>query len=181
MNNLIISKEGILHAINFYGIKDELYINKCYECFNILKSNNTLINAFNKVYKILFTYDLDRTEIKKMWSKKDVYELFNNNAPAFITNLLLLSGYAKHIDNISKYNLDNTQKEIHIKRVHDCLLNVTTQKDYTGIRISQMLWGAYFINMRIIEVGRLQYELCSFNPINESIKEINQQIDQFNV
>lgn len=30
-----------------------------------------------------------------------------------------------------------------------------------------MLWGAYFINIRIIEVGRLQYEFCKVNPLNK--------------
>ncbi len=68
---------------------------------------------------------------------------------------------------MKKYSFDKNQLEIHKKRVKQALINDIELRKYDGIRISQMLWGAYFVNIRIIEVGRLQYEFCKVNPLNE--------------
>jgi hypothetical protein len=46
-----------------------------------------------------------------------------------------------------------------LKSVSEVLgLNDIYNRNLDDIRISQMLWGIYIINMKIIEVGRLQYE-----------------------
>ena len=45
------------------------------------------------------------------------------------------------------------------------MLNDIVNKHYDGIRISQMLWGTYFINARLIEYGRLQFEPTTNNKI----------------
>lgn len=44
-------------------------------------------------------------------------------------------------------------------------------RGYESVRISQMLWASYFINLRIIEVGGFQYELVSENPITKEKEE----------
>lgn len=56
---------------------------------------------------------------------------------------------------------------IHKKRVKECLTRDIYERKYEGIRISQMLWGTYFVNVKLIEVGRLQYEYCKRNPITK--------------
>lgn len=167
----IISKEIIDNALQFYNITDKDYKNKCYECLDDLLSNNNLFNSFKELYKVLYLDHLDRAKVKKLWSNKNIDDLFGKNCHPFITNLMLLSGYIEHIANISKYNLDEKQKELHIKRVRDSLLNDIIERNYPGIRISQMLWGAYFVNIRLIELGRLQYELCYHNPIKDEVQE----------
>ena len=73
--------------------------------------------------------------------------------------------------NIKKTKLDSEQIELNKKRVIESLTNDIKIRNYNGIRISQMLWGAYFVNIRIIEVGRLQYELVKYNPMNENEKK----------
>ena len=168
---LAISKQDLTDALTFYNIKDKWYINKCYECLeNILQNPNT-IYKFNEAYKILFLDNLDRCHIKEMWKKLSIEELFGEGCLPFITNVLLLSGYTIHIKNISKYSLNNTQISLHIKRVNETLTNDIYLRNYPGIRIIKMIWGAFFINMKIIEIGILQYELCYHNPINTHLQE----------
>ena len=43
------------------------------------------------------------------------------------------------------------------------MINDIKIRKYKGIRISQMVWGTYFINVKLIEIGRLQYEKCENN------------------
>lgn len=176
MNNLIVTKEIIDKALNFYNINDEEYINKCYRCFKSIQASKTLTDKFNLVYKMLYLGNFDRAEIKKLWLNQTIYDIFEINCDPFITNIMLLSGYSTHIKNIQNYSLDDNQKQIHIKRVYDALTIDIYKRNYAGIRISQMLWGAYFINMKIIEVGRLQYELCFYNPITELPNEVHIKI-----
>lgn len=70
-----------------------------------------------------------------------------------------------HQENMVKFKLDDDQILIHKKRVKETLINDVYKRNLKGIRISQMLWASYFINLRIIEVGILQYELVDHNPI----------------
>lgn len=170
-NSLVISKQDIINALALYNITDEQYITKCFECLDSILKNTTLIAKFNELYELLYFSGLDRAEIKKMWSAKKLQDLFEIECHPFITNLLLLSGYNLHMQNVNRYNLDNVQKDIHIKRVYESLTRDIYEKQLPGIRISQMLWGVYFTNVRIIQVGRLQYEQCNYNPIDETIHE----------
>ena len=170
--SLVISKQDLTNALTFYNITDDWYINKCYECLESIVQNPNMICKFNEAYKILFLDNLDRSHIKKIWKKLSIEELFGEGCLPFITNILLLSGYKIHIKNISKYRLNNAQIVLHIKRVNEALTNDIYLRNYPGIRIIKMLWGAFFINMKIIEVGILQYELCYHNPINTNLKEV---------
>lgn len=99
------------------------------------------------------------------------YEIDNqayiNKCHSYITNILLLLGYNTHLNNMKKYRLDEEQCKMHKKRVKDCLINDIFERKYDGIRISQMLWGVYFVNVKLLEVGRLQYECCKCNPMTK--------------
>lgn len=81
---------------------------------------------------------------------------------------MILLGYEFHLHNIKRYNLDEAQIRIHKKRVKECFENDLINRGYKGVRISQMLWATYFIRLRIIEVGRLQYEYF----INDDNKQV---------
>ena len=104
-------------------------------------------------------------EYKKLWKIKKISEIFGQEYPKFITNVLLLLGYKFHIENIEKMKLNEEQLKIQKQRVKECFENDIINKNYEEIRISQMLWGTYFINCRIIEVGRLQFEPTDNNII----------------
>lgn len=161
----LITKSMIDNSLEFYNIIDNEYRIKCYKCVDDINQNSDYQKIISNVYNLLF---IDKNNnIRKLWSIKNISELFGEIKNPFITNVLLLSGYDVHKTNMQKYALDNKQIEIHKKRVRESLLNDIKIKKYDGIRISQMLWGAYFVNMRIIEVGRLQYEFIKFNPLKE--------------
>lgn len=162
---ILITKAIIDDALKFYSISDDEYKMKCYKCVDEINQNSDYQEIVSNVYNILF---LDKDDnIRKLWSIKNLKELFEDINNPFITNVLLLSGYDVHKRNMNKYALDSKQIKIHKKRVRESLLNDIIIRNYDGIRISQMLWGAYFINIRIIEVGRLQYEFIKFNPLRE--------------
>lgn len=145
-------------ALSFYEIDNMSYKVSCYRCLENLKNNSKLYSEFQYLYNILFSNEIDK--IRSLWSIKSLDKLFSVSPHPYITNLLLLSGYKVHKENMEKYKLDDVQVKIHKLRVKESLINDILFRKYNGIRISQMLWGTYFINIRLIEVGRLQYERC---------------------
>lgn len=160
-----IDKEELDQALKFYEIDDVAYANKCYRCLEFLNNNKEFKNEADKVYSIL--YGDTENKIADLWKFKDIKELFGEESNPYITNILVLSGYKTHLNNMKKFNLDSEQCKIHKIRVKETLTNDIYQRNYDGIRISQMIWGAYFINLKLIEVGRLQYEKSILNPITK--------------
>lgn len=151
-----MNKSVIDRALLFYDINDENYKNKCYKCLDSLNKNiKTLKKFYNIRNKI---YNNKNRKIEKLWETKSKDKMFDKKVHPYITNLLLLSGYNIHKKNMKKFNLDIEQIKIHKLRVKECLTKDIIIRNYDGIRISQMLWGTYFINIKLIEVGILQYE-----------------------
>lgn len=161
----LITRAMIDNALKFYSISDNEYKMKCYMCVDEIQQSSEYQNKVNNIYNVLFIDKNDR--IRELWNIKNTSDLFGEISNPYITNVLLLAGCEIHKNNIKKYSLDEKQIEIHKQRVREALVNDIKIRGYDGIRISQMLWGAYFINIRIIEVGRLQYEFIRFNPLNE--------------
>ena len=155
----MLNEEDILHSLEFYQIKDKEYYNRCKKAIDEIKKTN-LIDNYEKIYNILYLDE--NNEINKLWQYKKIQDIFEINVP-FITNVMLLSGYKKHIETMNRLNFSLKQIEIQKKRVQECLTKDIYLKKYNNIRVSQMLWGAYFINGKLIEVGRLQYELDNNN------------------
>ena len=50
------------------------------------------------------------------------------------------------------------------KRVKECFEFDLKVRKRDGVRVSQMLWAIYFIRIRIIEIGSLQFE-CDFDSV----------------
>lgn len=162
----LINKNFINRALKFYSIMDDNYKQRCYEVIDEINKSDDFKKIVSDVYSKLF---IDKNyNIRKLWKTKSKEELFGKIQSPFITNVLLLFGYKIHEENMKKYHFDEKQIKLHKKRVKDALLNDIKIRGYDGIRLSQMLWGIYFVNLKIIEVGRLQYEFIEFNPINEN-------------
>lgn len=161
-------QEKIIEALHFYGIKDEEYKKRCLEVVYDINNNEVLKNKVEELFYKL--YDKNKEGLSKLWKMKKVSELFGD-CNLFITSVMILLGYDIHRKNMSKYNLSDEQKSIHIKRVKNALLDDIYIRGYESVRISQMLWASYFINLRIIEVGGFQYELVSKNPITKKKEE----------
>lgn len=160
--------EKIIEALHFYGIKDEEYKKRCLEVVYDINNNEVLKNKVEELFYKL--YDRNKEGLSKLWKMKKVSELFGE-CNLFITSVMILLGYDIHRKNMSKYNLSDEQKSIHIKRVKNTLLDDIYIRGYESVRISQMLWASYFINLRIIEVGGFQYELVLENPITKEKEE----------
>lgn len=154
----MIDKNIIDEALNFYNI-DLQYRDKCYDCVEEINTKEKLSLAFSNLYRKL--YILEFIKIKDLWQYKDIDELFDDNINPFVTNIMILLGFNYHRENIQQYNLDVTQIDIHKKRVKECFESDLKIRKRNGIRISQMLWAVYFIRMRIIEIGSLQFEYDS--------------------
>ena len=156
--DLLIEKENIEKALTFYNIDIEDYKDKCYKCLGDINKNKELKTRIYNVLKLLYSNESE--QLKLLWNESDLSRFLRESYNKFIHNIILLSGYKIHEENMSKCNFDTYQVLAHKNRVRECLTNDIYNRKLEGIRLSQTLWGIYFINIRLIEVGRLQYEYC---------------------
>ena len=154
----MINENIIDDAIDFYNI-DFKYKEKCYKVIEEINNSEELMKSFCNVYTKL--YELTFDSIIKYWDIKNLAELFVDNISPFVTNIMVICGYKIHKENMHKHNFSDEQINIHKKRVKECFESDLTNRGYSGIRISQMLWAIYFIRTKIIEIGSLQFELES--------------------
>lgn len=152
----------VYEALDYFNIIGEEYKENCFLAIEKL-DNNTLDNI-NNLYHSLYIKK-DNIDI---YRNKSIEELFGIDIP-FITNIMLLLGYNTYKDNIK--NFDKEQININKKRIYEILTFDIYIRKYKSMRVSQLLWGVRLINLKIIEVGRLQYELVNINPINQNIGE----------
>ena len=146
------------NALKYYQINDTNYKNKCYRCIKDINEIKEFNIKAEKIYNIL--YNDKSFKIELLWQKQNMFELFGQQHNPYITNILVLLGYEIHHKNMKIKNYNNEQKELYKKRVKEALTNDIFNRKLEGIRISQMIWAVYFINTKLIEVGRLQYEKC---------------------
>ena len=130
---MLLSKEKIKEALEYYSIKDIDYYEKCNRCIDETNNNKKKYDKTNEIYEILY---IDKTgKLIELWKEKDINLLFGEKVNPFITNVLLLLGYEYHKENIKKYKFDDEQIQIQKQRVKECLLNDILIKHYEGIRI----------------------------------------------
>ena len=193
--NLLIEKENIEKALIFYNINIKDYKDKCYKCLDDINKNKELKTKLYNVLKLLYGNESEQLEL--FWKESDLNRFLGESYNKFIHNIILLSGYKIHEKNMSKYNFDTYQVLVHKNRVRECLTNDIYNRKLEGIRLSQTLWGLYFINIRLIEVGRLQYEYCNnkkgkyikihipkgdkllYNEVLDSIKNSKKEIKKY--
>lgn len=181
----------IENALKYYQINDTNYKNKCYKCIKDVNEIKDFNIKAEEIYNILYT---DKSfKVDTLWKRQNMIELFGEQYNPYITNILVLYGYEIHCQNmkLKKYNIE--QKELYKKRVKETLTNDIFVRKLEGIRISQMIWAAYFINTKLIEVGRLQYEKCEnhikihipsgeklqIDKVLDSIKNSKQEIEKY--
>ena len=173
----MIDRNKIDEALNFYKI-DLQYRDKCYNCAEEINRNEKLNIAFSNLYKKLYIEEF--TKIKDLWQYKDIDELIGCNVNPFITNIMVILGYNYHRKNMKKYNFNDTQINIHKKRVKECFESDLKVRKKDGIRVSQMLWAIYFIRTRIVEIGSLQFEYVSNSIVKIHIPK-NTNLNIFSV
>lgn len=118
---MLLNKEKLKKALEYYSIKDIDYYEKCNRCIDETNNNKKIYDKTNEIYEILY---IDKTEkFRELWEEKNINILFGENVNPFITSVLLLLGFEYHKKNISKYNFDNEQIEIQKQRVKEFLIN----------------------------------------------------------
>lgn len=153
-----IKKQEIDNALKYYSINDDEYRNKCYKCIDDINTIEEFNKKVEEIYNILY---IDKTfKIDTLWQRQDMRELFGEAYNPYVTNVLILLGYNLHKNNMEDVAYSNEQKAFYKNRVKESLTDDIYIRKLDGIRISQMIWAAYFINIKLIEVGRLQYEKC---------------------
>lgn len=195
MEDLLIKKEDLEIALEFYNINIEDYKNKCYKCLDEIDKNSELKNKINYVLKLVYSNESKQLEL--LWNENDFSKFFGETYNKFIHNIILLSGYKIHEENMNKYNFDKYQVLSHKNRVRECLTNDIYNRKLEEIRLSQLVWGIYFIKIKLIEVGRLQYEYCNnkkgkyikihipkgdkllYNEVLNSIKNSKKEIEKY--
>ena len=179
------------NALNYYKINDINYIQKCYKCLQKINTIKNLNLKTEEIYNIL--YGDEKLKINSLWKRQNMIELFGKEYDPFITNILVLMGYEIHDKNMKNKGYNFEQQELYKKRVRETLTNDIWIRKLDGIRISQMIWGAYFINTKLIEVGRLQYEDCKdyikihiprgskllIENVKDSIKNSKEEIEKY--
>lgn len=181
----------IENALKYYQINDTNYKNKCYKCIKDVNEIKDFNIKAEEIYNILYT---DKSfKIDTLWKRQNMNELFGEQYNPYITNILVLYGYEIHCQNMKLKKYNREQKELYKKRVKETLTNDIFVRKLEGIRISQMIWAAYFINTKLIEVGRLQYEKCEnhikihipsgeklqIDKVLNSIKNSKQEIEKY--
>lgn len=186
-----INLSDIDNALEYYQINDINYKDKCYKCVEDVNEIQGFNYRVKEIYDIL--YDEKSFAIDTLWKRQNMVELFGEYYNPFITSILVLLGYNLHEKNMINQNYTDTQKMLYKKRVREVLTNDIYVRKLENIRISQMIWGAYFINTKLIEVGRLQYEKCEnhikihipsgsrleIKKVFNSIKESKEQIEKY--
>ena len=158
-----MNKEIIDNALSYYGINDEWYRKQCYACMKTIKTDNSLMLKFEELLDVLY---VDKTQkINRLWSIESAEELFHQPVHPFVTSIALLYGFQLHQKNMFEHHFDDIQQSIHKTRMKEVLTKDIVQRKLKSIRISQMIWGTYFINVRLVEVGRLQYEYVDMHTI----------------
>lgn len=193
--NLLIEKENIEKALIFYNINIKDYKDKCYKCLDDINKNKELKTKLYNVLKLLYGNESEQLEL--YWKESDLNRFLGESYNKFIHNIILLSGYKIHEKNMSKYNFDTYQVLVHKNRVRECLTNDIYNRKLEEIRLSQLVWGIYFIKIKLIEVGRLQYEYCNnkkgkyikihipkgdkllYNEVLDSIKNSKKEIKKY--
>ena len=158
-----MNKEIIDNALLYYGINDEWYRKQCYACMKTIETDNHLMQKFEELLDVLY---VDKTQkINRLWSIESAEELFHQPVHPFVTSVALLYGFQLHQKNMFEHHFDEVQQSIHKIRMKEVLTKDIVQRRLESIRISQMIWGTYFINVRLVEVGRLQYEYVDMHTI----------------
>lgn len=162
-----LDKKYADEVLSYYKLEDINFRKKYLETIDMINSN-----IYLKVLCYLWHYILyidDSGLYKDVWNWKETKELFKEVGNHMMPVIALLSGYEIHLKNMKNRKFDQEQTQEQIKNINQCCTMDKQRFDIDGIRFSQMIWGSYFMNGRLIQVGRLQYEFDEEVP--ESVKE----------
>lgn len=155
-NSQWLNKRYVEQILDFYQLLDPSFRKKCFDTIDQIVGDINLIKICHLWHYILY---IDQTGLyQDIWNWKETDKMYQNAGSYMLPVIVLLSGYPNHLQNMKKRNFDKEQIK---EQKRNIALSCTKDKKQffiDGIRFSQMVWGSYFMNGRIIQVGRLQYE-----------------------
>ncbi len=158
----ILEKDLLSEILEYYEVNDMDFKSNILDTVDLVKKDEKLQVIVYLLYYILY---IDNTGLyKDVWNWKMSTNLFKSAGNYMIPVIVLLSGCKLHKENMRKRNYDKEQINEQKKNIRECCLLDKKRFNIDGIRFSQMVWGSYFINGRIIQVGRLQYEYLNEVP-----------------
>lgn len=148
-----MTEQQLREALAFYTIEDTAYLAALIDSQQQINRFPAYIAAFQAAADRLFTPI--SAQQSALWHLRSLEELFGCVMPPLSADLLLLSGYLTHSQNFVHFNVDPAQQQTHRFRVRQQLGMGWPRKALT---ITNVLWGSEFSNLRLVELGRLQYE-----------------------
>lgn len=142
---------------DFYKIEDKELEQEYKKTIEEIKNDEKL-----KIICYLFHYILykdNKNSYNDIYNWKIGENLYKQHGSYMINLVSMLSGYEKHKKEIKELNYDIQQIEEQKKNIRKICNNDRKLYGINGIRFSQMVWGSNFMNGRLIQIGRLQYEL----------------------
>lgn len=156
-----LDRDFITSALDFYGIADEQYRNRCLDAASAAEKDAALYQRSLEVFNTLYYgHDDDRYAVRK----KTPDALFGAGTPEVMTSVIVLAGVDIHKANMERFGLDEEQIQKHIMRVNGVLTDDLRTRKKGYIRPSQMQWGTNFSLVKLIELGRLQFERWPEKP-----------------
>lgn len=158
----ILEKDLLSEILEYYEVNDMDFKSNILDTVDLVKKDEKLQIIVYLLYYILY---IDNTGLyKDVWNWKMSTNLFKSAGNYMIPVIVLLSGCKLHKENMIKRNYDEEQINEQKKNIRECCLLDKKRFNIDGIRFSQMVWGSYFMNGRIIQIGRLQYEYSNEIP-----------------
>ncbi len=147
-------------VLDFYEIKEENFRKQYLETIEMIYQDEILKTIVYLWHYILYK---DETLSHDVWSWKTNTNLYQSHGNYMLPVVAMLSGYSIHKKVIKQRNFSEKQITYQRENIRKTCLNDSKKYHISGIRFSQMIWGSYFMKGRIIQVGRLQYELKATN------------------
>lgn len=142
--------------LTYYGF-DDYFKQRFFSEISLLKKDKKLSQICFLMYYILFL--ADEGDYYNIWSWKSLPNIFSRHGSYMIPVVSLLCGYSFHIENMRRRNFDLEQIDFQKQNIRLACTSDRKRYQIDGIRFSQMIWGSFFMKGKLIQIGRLQYEV----------------------
>ena len=113
---MLLSKEKIKEALEYYSIKDIDYYEKCNRCIDETNNNKKIYDKTNEIYEILY---IDKTEkFRELWEEKNI-NILKEMDYKDISNYYVIKNFnASNIDRYIKYEKNSSDYKDIVTKVN---------------------------------------------------------------
>jgi hypothetical protein len=154
------SLRNLKEIFDYYEINNLQFKKECCKTLSLINSDLKLKKIVCLFHEIIFNTDL----YDVFWRLKTTEDIYKKYGSLMMNVIILLSGYKKHLEIMKLKKYDWYQIDEQRRNIKKIVLGDFKKFGIYGIRFSQMVWGSYFMNGKIIQCGRLQYEIKTTCP-----------------